>query len=68
MNAELKSVLLELVNEVEELRAWQSVTTAAVNALPQYAAQDMAEEFGKALAEGKETYQSLRTSIEESSL
>ena len=68
MNSPLKDALLALVTEVEELRAWQLVTTAAVGALPQYASVDTETQFDKALAEGKETYQSLRTSIEESSL
>lgn len=68
VNAELKEALLDLVNEVEELKAWQSVTVAALAALPQYAAHDMAAEFGKAKTEGKETYKRLRTLIEEASL
>lgn len=68
VNAELKEVLLDLVNEVEDLKAWQSVTVAAVAALPQYAAHDMAEEFDKAKAQGTETYKRLRTLIEESSI
>jgi hypothetical protein len=65
MNDGLKDVLYRLVNEIEDLRAHQLLSTIVLNNLPELRATDLNELENQAVEKNRKNYEALRQTISE---
>jgi hypothetical protein len=65
VNEDLKAILRDLLDEVEDLRALQVVTTVSLQALPSFAQTDMEKLKNTALDKNRANYEVLRQAIAE---
>lgn len=63
MNENLREVLLALLNEIEDIRAHQVVTTVALSVLPDFSQTDFQKLKTDALHKNAESYTALRQTI-----